>query len=248
MIRKSDLSKRNLSNLEQEFNLQRTLAEKTEVTWSITFNEWLTVWLFSDKLGERNTAHFELIRIDKEGGFSADNVSIDIVENATVEISKLRSAYTKQRYSVTKQRGIKWTLSFEQWLSIWAESGKLSQRGHNGFILTRIKEKQPFSLDNVHVIAHKLRASEKTEFERSSISKAQTQYANERVESGFYGYVRTPIGVFVSVPVAADAHRMTASGFAKRLKNANFPDYKRLSQEDSKKVKDKDLIHEAETS
>lgn len=50
-------------------------------------------------------------------------------------------------------RGVRFALTFSQWLSIWEASGKLEQRGRgkDGFCMSRICDKGGYEIGNVHI-------------------------------------------------------------------------------------------------
>ena len=53
-----------------------------------------------------------------------------------------------------KLRGIKFLLSFDEWLSVWKKSGKLSQRGRmrEQYCMARFGDKGPYRIGNVKII------------------------------------------------------------------------------------------------
>jgi len=59
----------------------------------------------------------------------------------------------KQKYSQHKssarQRGIKFNLTYDQWLNIWLISGKIKQRGF--YCMSRIKDKGAYDIGNVFI-------------------------------------------------------------------------------------------------
>lgn len=54
----------------------------------------------------------------------------------------------------SKQRGISWDLTFEEWWGIWQESGHWEERGVCGYIMGRINDEGSYSIDNVEIITH----------------------------------------------------------------------------------------------
>jgi hypothetical protein len=62
------------------------------------------------------------------------------------------AVFRRQRQNAWN-RGIDWSLSFAQWLSIWLASGKLAQRGRNAgqYVMSRIKDSGGYEIGNVHV-------------------------------------------------------------------------------------------------
>lgn len=59
----------------------------------------------------------------------------------------------KQKYynhkSSAKQRGIKFNMTYDQWLNIWLISGKIKQRGF--YCMSRIKDKGAYEIGNVFI-------------------------------------------------------------------------------------------------
>jgi len=51
--------------------------------------------------------------------------------------------------SSAKQRGIKFNLTYDQWLNIWLISGKIKQRGF--YCMSRIKDKGAYDIGNVFI-------------------------------------------------------------------------------------------------
>ena len=66
--------------------------------------------------------------------------------------SKEYEAFSHQRQR-TKARGLPWELSFDEWMEIWKESCKFSERGRNGYQMCRIGDEGGYTRDNVY-IAH----------------------------------------------------------------------------------------------
>lgn len=62
----------------------------------------------------------------------------------------------KQQRNQARQRGIAWELSFEEWMSIWIDSGRWEQRGNRsgGFVMGRYGDVGPYSAANVEIIPH----------------------------------------------------------------------------------------------
>ncbi len=68
----------------------------------------------------------------------------------------------KRTYENSKRnamnRGIEWTLSYEQWWALWEASGHWDDYGcrQGGFVLARIDTTKGFHLDNVVIRPHTL--------------------------------------------------------------------------------------------
>lgn len=67
-------------------------------------------------------------------------------------MSKLHKKYTNQR-AHAKARGIEFLLSFDEWLAVWTDSGKLEYRGRgkNSYVMARHNDVGPYSSDNVSI-------------------------------------------------------------------------------------------------
>ena len=102
------------------------------------------------------------------------------------EQAKFLKAYRMQK-SNARTRGISFLLTFEQWLEIWTESGKLSQRGRgaNKFCMCRIGDVGPYKVGNVFIGTGRenVRAGnlgkEMTQDVRDKISKANSGKPHE---------------------------------------------------------------------
>jgi hypothetical protein len=53
-----------------------------------------------------------------------------------------------------KKRGIKWKLSYNEWINIWTRSKKLAKRGRNAgcYVMSRFGDKGPYSVGNVEIV------------------------------------------------------------------------------------------------
>lgn len=60
-----------------------------------------------------------------------------------------RGLFTGQR-KAAKRRGIGWELTFEEWLSIWAD--KLPMRGRTGLVMARKGDVGPYAKGNVSIM------------------------------------------------------------------------------------------------
>ena len=65
----------------------------------------------------------------------------------------MKKAFYTQK-SCAKRRGIKWELTFDQWLLLWIESGCLAQRGGGPeqYVMARIGDRGPYAVGNVKII------------------------------------------------------------------------------------------------
>lgn len=53
-----------------------------------------------------------------------------------------------------KRRGIPWELTYEEWLRIWQESGRLGERGPRlgCYVMARYGDKGPYKVGNVRIV------------------------------------------------------------------------------------------------
>lgn len=65
----------------------------------------------------------------------------------------MRRTFTTARYNA-KRRGIPWSLSFEDWVQVWMQSGKYEQRGRRTgqFQMDREDNKQGYKAGNVRIV------------------------------------------------------------------------------------------------
>jgi hypothetical protein len=75
--------------------------------------------------------------------------------------SKLHFRYRQQRANA-RGRGIRWRLTFEEWLRIWEQSGHLNERGCRSgqYCMARYGDKGPYVAWNVKIITHSSNVSE----------------------------------------------------------------------------------------
>ncbi len=62
------------------------------------------------------------------------------------------AAYRKQRKN-SRTRGIGWKLTFEEWWSVWLKSGRWSQRGQTGYVMSRPGDSGNYEIGNVRIIS-----------------------------------------------------------------------------------------------
>jgi hypothetical protein len=64
----------------------------------------------------------------------------------------LRHAFCHQSWEA-RNRGIRWELSFDQWLSVWEGSGNLENRGRgkDKYCMARHGDEGPYSVENVYI-------------------------------------------------------------------------------------------------
>jgi hypothetical protein len=86
------------------------------------------------------------------------------------QLKKLKDSYkflkssTKHRVDRNKDP-IGWEFTFDTWLQVWLDSGKLHLRGtyKGGYVMARKNDIGPYSIDNVDIILH----SDNTKFAKS---------------------------------------------------------------------------------
>lgn len=69
--------------------------------------------------------------------------------------------YREQKYNA-RGRGIEWSLTYEEWLKIWTDSGKLHLRGRKGggYVMARFGDVGPYSVENVSIVPFEQNSSE----------------------------------------------------------------------------------------
>jgi len=65
---------------------------------------------------------------------------------------KYRRQFTAQR-ARAKNRGIEWLFTFEEWMRVWTDSGKLHLRGKGAgkYVMSRQGDVGPYSAENVTI-------------------------------------------------------------------------------------------------
>ena len=92
----------------------------------------------------------------------------------------LRHKYSCQK-SKSKQRGIDFHLTYEEWFSIWLKSGKLKERGckKNQYCMSRKNDIGPYSIDNVIIQLHSENTKEAAPLISSGIKNKQINRINK---------------------------------------------------------------------
>ena len=91
------------------------------------------------------------------------------------------------RYKMQEQnalaRGIQFLLSFEQWLAIWTESGKLDQRGRGAekFCMCRHGDIGPYEVDNVFI------GTGRENVRAGNLGKEMTQEVRDKISKAHIG-------------------------------------------------------------
>lgn len=55
-----------------------------------------------------------------------------------------------------KRRNIPWKFTFEEWFTVWLDSGHWEERGPNGYCMCRIGDVGAYSKDNVYIASHSI--------------------------------------------------------------------------------------------
>ena len=73
----------------------------------------------------------------------------------------LRKKWRTQRFNA-KKRAVPFLLTFEEWLQIWEQSGRLSERGcHRGqYVMARYGDVGPYTTGNVRIVLSDINNSE----------------------------------------------------------------------------------------
>lgn len=63
-----------------------------------------------------------------------------------------------------KARRISFEMTFDEWLSMWMESGHFDQRGNKtaeGFVMARKNDRGPYARGNVDIVPHRINVAER---------------------------------------------------------------------------------------
>ena len=133
----------------------------------------------------------------------------------------LLCAFQTQRKNAA-HRGIDWQLNLSQWLGIWRESGKLSDRGlgRGKYVMSRSQDKGPYAVGNVSI---KLGTENNAEgFRRSAAAGPKPNKGVYRLHQGTAKpwaakYSKTWLGFYATEAEAVDARIafMAKSGIAR---------------------------------
>jgi hypothetical protein len=114
------------------------------------------------------------------------------------ELRPWRGYYIQQK-ALAKRKGIAFTVSFEDWLEVWQNSGlmHLRARSRRGAVMGRKDDAQPWCKDNLEVLEHWHNTSKR-------------DYTTQQRA------IRTPAGDFTSVTEAANYYGVTLSAIVQR--------------------------------
>lgn len=151
----------------------------------------------------------------------------------SIENIELYPAYSEQMRKA-KEKGYGWNIGFDQWMTLWNNSGKLELRGNtkDDYVMARIDRIKPFTPSNIVICTNSENGKNKSPalLRQLSIS-GQAQQLRKKNENGF-GVIFTPFGEFKSSRDAAKAEDPPVSynAIMKRTKSPNFPDYYRIDE------------------
>ena len=119
----------------------------------------------------------------------------------------LKNKFWSQRRSA-KARGIEWYFTFEEWLHLWEKSGKLHLRGRTKgkYCMARKGDIGPYSIDNVEIIPFEQNNKDQHINNGTPIAKINSKK------------VKTPLGIFESRKLAAEAHKVYCQTITYRIK------------------------------
>jgi hypothetical protein len=101
----------------------------------------------------------------RRANYAADPARVRDEVYAWRDANPERFAYEKRRQDA-KTRGIPFLLTFEEWWSVWDESGKFAERGqHTGqYVMARHGDLGPYAVGNVRIITCNENVSEQHQF------------------------------------------------------------------------------------
>lgn len=163
------------------YQMQKNNAKRRGIPFLLTFEEWCGLWDSSGKWDQRGrySGRYCMSRVGDEGPYAIGNVRISAWEDNLAEqaarirkpqarkrnrkrkspIPQVTAAQSRMRYaynmhkSDVKRRNVPFLLSFDEWQSIWIESGKWEQRGvrRGQYVMARRDGKGDFELGNVRI-------------------------------------------------------------------------------------------------
>lgn len=100
--------------------------------------------------------------------------------------------YMQQRRNA-KTRGIRWAITFPQWMAIWEASGHFHERGRGqGYCMARIGDTGPYAADNVEIVTMGQNISDsyyKTPWSERNLSAPKKEFC-------IRGHKRTPENLY----------------------------------------------------
>lgn len=100
----------------------------------------------------RQVAHRRIAKIAKSDAITLARWGFSSAEMKAFRENGTLKAYTQQK-SNSRSRGVRWELTFSQWIAVWRESGKLALRGRGKgrYVMSRVKDAGGYVMGNVHV-------------------------------------------------------------------------------------------------
>jgi hypothetical protein len=92
----------------------------------------------------------------------------------------------------SKQRGIPFELTFEQWMEIWEKSGKFEYRGRGKgkYCMSRINDMGAYAIGNVYINLNEINAHEGTKGRTSPTKgKPHTEQGKANISAGVKRYL-----------------------------------------------------------
>ena len=117
------------------------------------------------------------------------------------ELKYWRGIYIQHK-AQCNQRDIGFDLTFDEWLTVWTESGLIKERGttRNQAVMGRKDKTGPFAKDNVEIV-------------RAWQNMANRDFSSNKRR------VTTPVGEFDSVKEAAEYYGVTPGAICQRISN-----------------------------
>lgn len=142
-----------------------------------------------------------------------NQIAIDF-DGPTLSVARLLrdsyfASFLSQRRSASRRR-ISWQFEFDEWLSVWLESGHLSERGKLGhqYVMARFGDCGPYAKSNVRIITSAENLSEAHLTKRSNEKRLGSGRGWTMEKGRFRVRVRQQfIGNFATAEEAEDAHR-----------------------------------------
>jgi len=108
-----------------------------------------------------------------------------------MNLKKIKSAFYQQR-SAAKIRGIPFLLTFNEWYSIWLDSGYFEQRGRNKhqYVMSRLNDKGAYQAGNVKIQLHSDNTKESWRLKKQEIAKRMSVAHTGKPKPWLKGLVR----------------------------------------------------------
>lgn len=134
--------------LQLKGNTKKTL----NVEFCLFFDEWLEL------LEKFPYSEYRLVMIDPKGKFERTNLIGETKNLYRQKYQKYPKHHLAQKYRQQKhmagKRGIEFNLSFQEWLTIWEDSGHLANRGprRGQYVMARKGDIGAYTVGNVEII------------------------------------------------------------------------------------------------